>query len=374
MSKKIILSVTLCFALNASVITHAFADEYVISGNGSGSNNQIQTTTSQNTTVEQSNNAEVTNNVNNSADTGNNQTNNNNGDTNIETGNISSNTQVNNDNINTNFAQNNPCCNGTENKYVIDGNGAGSKNSIVSELNTTIVSTQTNNAKITNNITVNANTGKNEANNNNGNVTIKTGNISSIITVNNQNINNSVQKLSGSIPTVNVFVKDNGAKSENNISLLINKNINSNVTNNANILNNIFSYLNTGRNKANGNNGDVFIETGDLLSQININNSANKSFTVVNDCGCEIPNHEKPTPTPTVPPSPSPKPGDGGNGHSDPSNGSVAGASASSGGGGETLPATGSYFLFLITIANLIMFFLGWYLRFRSGIAPGKAS
>lgn len=366
MSKKIILSITLCLAVNASVITQVFAEEMVISGNGEGSSNEVSISSTQSTNVQQTNEANVQNNVENDINTGNNETNNNTGDASIQTGDANSSVIVNNE-LNANFAEN-ECCPTPENSYAIEGNGEGSSNSIYSQTGTNINSNQVNNATITNNITVKANTGRNGASNNNGDVFIKTGNITSYITVNNTDINKSLTNLAVASPAVSILISGNGANSQNNISLAIAKNITANITNNAFIFNNIFSHLNTGENKANKNNGNVLIETGDILSVIDVNNHANESFVHV-DCDCEIPNGESPDPTPTIPPSPTQKPGDGKK--DNPSNGSVAGASSNSS-NGHTLPATGSYFLFLITIANLIAFFLGWYLRFRSGAAPNK--
>ncbi|HRN96031.1 MAG TPA: hypothetical protein PLD54_01125, partial [Candidatus Levybacteria bacterium] len=66
---------------------------------------------------------------------------------------------------------------------------------------------------------------------------------------------------------------------------------------------------------------------------------------------------------------PTPNGGNGGNGGGgNGSSGDVLGAAI-----GEVLPATGSLFLLWATIASLILFFSGWYLRFRSGCAPGLA-
>lgn len=366
MSKKIFISITLCIALQVQIFAQVYAEEIVVSGNGAGSQNEVSIESNQNTTVQQENNADVKNDVESNSDTGNNTANDNQGDAAIQTGDINSQTNVSNENINTNIATNNPCCTNSETTIKIENNGAGSSNTINSQSSQTINSHQNNNAVITNTITVKANTGDNTASYNNGHVVINTGNITSSIKVNNSNVNTTIQHLSLGQKAVALAIQGNASDSVNKIFYLNPKTLNSTSTNNSFITNNILSLLNTGNNTANGNKGDVYIGTGGILSLIEINNSANNNFLHA-DCDCEKP--ENPTPTPTTTPAPSPKPCTE-NCH--PSNGSVGGASASNGGGGEVLPATGSYLLYLITLASLITFFSGWYLRYRSGIAPGK--
>lgn len=366
MSKKVLLSLVLCFAVNASSLGRVYATEIVIEGNGGGSDNQVQVTSTTETTVTQENNAEVSNNVENNANTGGNEANSNNGNTNIQTGNAENSTTVNNENINSNSAEAGPCNCEQDTTIKISGNGTGSNNTVYGGVSNTSTVNQTNNATIKNNITVKANTGYNTANYNTGNATIKTGNITSSVVVNNKNINNSYASVALPTLTANVVIAGNGAHSDNIAYLNIQKSLVTNNTNNADILNNVFTFLNTGGNKANGNTGDVAILTGDIISNILINNENINSNFVHADCECENPENPQPTPTITPPPPPG-KCTDNCN----PTNGSVGGASASSG-GGEVLPATGSYFLYLITLASLITFFMGWYLRFRSGVAPGK--
>ncbi len=367
MSKKIFVSLTLCVALQLQIFTQAYAEEIVISGNGANSQNEVSVESNQNTAVHQDNSSEIQNNVDSNANTGDNTSNSNQGDTAIKTGDTSSEVNISNENINANVATNNPCCTNSETTIKIENNGAESNNIINSQTSQTVNSNQNNNTVITNNITVKANTGSNTASYNNGHVVINTGSITSSIQLDNSNINSSVQHLSFGQKAVVLAIHNNAADSINKMFYSDPKTLASTSSNNSFITNNIMSLLNTGKNTAKGNTGDVYIKTGGILSLIEINNSANSNFLYA-DCDCEKP--ENPSPTPTITPAPSPKPCIE-NCH--PSSGSVGGASASSAAsGGDVLPATGSYLLYFITLASLITFFSGWYLRYRSGIAPGK--
>lgn len=368
MSKKILLLLSLCLALNANIFAKVYAEEIVVSGNGAGSNNEVQVSSVQNTTVTQENTAEINNEVESQSNSGENTASNNQGDAIIHTGDATSQTNVLNEGVNTNIAVNNPCCNESETAIKIENNGSGSTNTISSQNTQSISSNQINNALINNNITVNANTGYNTASYNNGNVVIKTGNINSSIKVTNENINTSIQHLSVTDKDVKISIHSNAANSVNNIFYSNPKSLTSQSTNNSYITNTILSLLNTGHNNANGNSGDIYIGTGGILSLIEITNSANNNFLHA-DCECEKPENPKPTPTITPPPSPTPCTN---NCDNHPSNGSVGGVSAtSSNGGGEVLPATGSYLLYLLTLASFITFISGWYLRYRTGITPG---
>lgn len=355
----------------------ANAEQIVISvsDNGSGSSNEVSVSSQSETTVNQSNTAVIENNVTTNANTGNNSADNNTGgDTSITTGNITTNTTVSNENINNNSAQV-PSGGSVGGNVTISGNGSFSNNSVSAVANHTTHVTQNNIANITNNTTTNANTGYNSANNNSGDVTIKTGSITAETTIKNKNINNSIAKILGGCNENCTITHDmilkifgNGTGSVNNLLFSTDDTKTYTSNNLANIYNDVVHNLNTGGNSANGNNGDVAIITGDVKSTINITNEANSS-TVIIDCGCKEKPEEQEHPT-TPPTKPTPSGGHGGNGGGNgaPTSGDVLGAAI-----GEVLPATGNLFLLWATIASLILFFSGWYLRFRSGCAPGLA-
>lgn len=357
--------------LFGTVVPHAIAEEIVVTGNGAASSNQTTVASTQQTTVTQSNTANVTNNVTVNANTGNNTASNNTGgNTAIATGDVNSSTGVTN-NLNTSIAsQDCGCIQGTSTS-VISGNGAGSNNSInYNSSNKTTVSTL-NNGTVINNIRTNANTGGNTTDSNTGgNVTIHTGNIFAKNNVLNY-LNFSKVSFSNATPTNSELkIVGNGAFSLNNLNFLSNFNTNITVTNLSSVINDITSALNTGNNHASGNtDGDVMISTGDILSETTVDNYANASIVDVS-CGCK-----KEVPTPPVPPTsvtpPAPSSGGSGGGSSSSSGGSSGNSLAAA--IGNMLPSTGINWLLLALMGNIMMLFLGAFLRLRSGRGPGVA-
>lgn len=352
----------------------AHAEDIVISvtDNGSSSSNEVHVNVQNNTTVEQNNTSNIENNVTNNVDTGNNTANGNSGgDTSITTGEATSTTTISNENINNNVAQ--AGSGGTVGGSVtINGNGSKTSNAITAQSNNSTSVTQNNTAVITNNSTTNANTGNNTANWNNGDVTIKTGSIKAETTIENKNVNTSIAKILGDCNSECVVTNEmilkifgNGTGSINNLLFTNNDNKTYSSNNLATITNNVVHNLNTGGNTANGNNGDVLIVTGDVESTITITNQANSNYVEI-ECGCKQKPQDPEEPT-TPPTKPTPNGGNGGvGGTSNGTSGDVLGAAI-----GEILPATGNLFLLWATVASLILFFSGWYLRFRSGCAPG---
>lgn len=365
--------------------TKTYADEINLSssGNGSDSNNQITVQSASNTSVSQNNSTSITNNSSSSANSGgNNASSNTGGSAQIQTGNATVNTTVTNQNINSNQATNNCQCETTINSQ-ITGNGSSSNSQITTSIVNNLTSNQNNVANIANTITSVGNSGNNTANHNNGNVTIQTGNVVSAINVQNKNINNSVRDLSKTQITLKAKISGNGDGSENSISESIASDVNVESNNIAHILNTITQKLNSGGNTADKNNGNVLITTGDVTGTVMLKNEGiNSNITQVN-CGC------KPTPPPPPPPCISNCQGGGGNpppGGSTPSSnpssssssGGVGGSSSSSGSvlgaaTGPTLPSTGAYWMFLLTIACFVMFLMGLYLRLHSGNSPPYA-
>lgn len=352
-----------------------------INGNGAGATSEVTTTTQSTTTVEQHNDAQITNNVSTSTDTGNNTADaNTGGATTIETGSASSDTTVNNQNINSNTATA-PSGSATGVNAQISNNGADSTNVISGTSNTSTTVSQTNNATITNTVITHANTGNNTANNNTGNVFIKTGTIHASNTIENKNINVSVSSIHpGSCDntcvqqTINLLIKGNGAGSKNILNVSFDNQMHDESYNLAAITNTSIMDLNTGGNQASFNLGDVTIVTGDITAVTTINNENINSNVVEVSCNC-VPNTPPTTPPPTSNETPTPQNNcncggsvGGGGGSSTP--GSVLGATT-----GAVLPNTGmGNMLLWITLASLIMFFAGWYLRFRSGCAPGAVT
>ncbi len=341
----------------------AYADEISVNGNAEGSTNNVNISSSNNNNTAQNNTAQVNNNVDVNANTGNNTANENNGgETNITTGDVNASTTIINVGINQSYAEN-ECCQ-SDLAMNISGNGSNSENSINYSSNSNSSVTINNNANITNNVKGYANTGNNTANENSGDVSISTGSIKVVDTIKNNSINiYEVHTSNGTAGDISIKISDNAADSDNNVTLVNDSNVTIDVNNSANIVNNSEWDLNTGGNTASKNSGDVEITTGDILLATTIENTdVNVGLIDVDCCNNNPTTPPDGTPPPTTPntnPGPSSNPGPtGGTG---PSTGSVL---------GSVLPVTGDYFMILLMVGNIMLFFLGGYLRLRSGRAP----
>ncbi|MBI2421124.1 MAG: hypothetical protein HYV38_03505 [Candidatus Levybacteria bacterium] len=348
---------------------YVMAEEIIVSGNGSDSNSSVNVNLSQDNTVTQGNTANVNNNVDINADTGNNTANNNtSGDTSITTGDINIDSNIENSGVNQSSVDVG-CCPGNVG-LEISGNGTNSDNTIAYSQNNSTNINVNNNANITNNVNGKANTGYNEASNNTGgDVSITTGSITVSDTIKNNSINvYDIDATSGNGQDVSISIKDNGSASTNSIVFSDNSDVKIDVNNSANIVNNSKWDLNTGKNKANGNvGGDVRIATGDIIFSSTIENGPINVGIIDIDC-CE--EGEGPPPDGNPPPPPPPPPSNGGNGNGGGGNGGVGGAAAGPSAGGPILPITGAPSLMFLALINVVMFFMGWYLRLRSGRSP----
>lgn len=147
-----------------------------IAGNGDNSSNQTTTNLNNTSTININNNATVTNNVSGYVNTGNNKAKNNTGTVSITTGAVSVEEKIINTHINN--AQVTYTVNASGKiEMKIKNNGEGSENGISYADNSTEHSVVNNNALILNLSNWHTNTGENMANGNNGDVTIKTGDI-----------------------------------------------------------------------------------------------------------------------------------------------------------------------------------------------------
>lgn len=272
----------------------ALADtQLTITGNGSDPKSTINLSNSSNTTVVQSNNATVNNDVKTNLSTGGNRANDNTGgNVLVDTGNAKS--TVNLSTVaNSNKANVDGCsaCNGGNVTVNVSGNGSDSKNRVNLDNSSSTNLFQNNNANVNNNVDTKANTGNNDANRNTGgDVTVYTGNITSNVDVS-TNVNSNVANVgngngSGEGAGADIKVVGNGSDSRNTVQL--NNTPSTVVTqdNYAQVNNTVKSKLTTGNNDANDNtNGDVTVDTGNATSHVGIDNMAN--FNVANvDCGC----------------------------------------------------------------------------------------
>jgi len=250
----------------AAIIAQGFAGvalatlDVEISGNGANSDNTANVTVQNQTQVQQNNTANITNNVDVSADTGKNDANKNTGgDVDITTGNATTTVGVSNT-ANSNVADVNECCVGDLN-VKISGNGAKSDNDAnVRVANRTWVD-QNNYAKIKNDVDVDSDTGKNDANGNTGgSVSITTGNSSSDVAVSNTANKNVATVGNGSGGgTLSVVISGNGWNSDNTANVTV---------------------------RSQTGVRDVEILTGNADADVDVSNLANFNFADVDSCGC----------------------------------------------------------------------------------------
>ena len=326
--------VVLLLALNvfSANLFSANAYEFVITGNGDGSSNEITAEVVQETVVVQSNDANISNEVDASADTGGNEASQNNGDVSIETGDIQAAVEIENS-ANTSVVDIGECC-PDDTSVVVSNNGSGSSSNVnLSTSDTTNV--QINQvANIDNSVSGAANTGENKANNKSGNVEIDTGSIYAISNIINGPVNLHSVSVGGDGISTQVKVSGNAADSINKVVSNLNFSNNVFVNNLFNLRNNINWDLNSGKNNANGNLGDISIKTGDITLISLIENIGNIGKVNIEGCcqgGPVDPPVEPPIDPPIDPPVEPPGPpvnGDNGDDGGGGGNGGVVIAAA----------------------------------------------
>lgn len=290
--KRRIISAAAAGVMALNVVTPALATEIVIDGNGANSDNYVTVNNTNTTSVTQNNTANVTNTVKTDADTGDNKANyNTGGNVGIQTGDAEVKANVSNT-LNSNQAQVN-CCAAAGTDVKISGNGAKSDNTVkLGNTNLNSV-TQNNNAKVTNDVDADAETGDNKAGSNTGgDVVILTGDakvgvdVSTVANVNSAKIGNGYSAMP--TPSASFMIVGNGAGSDNFIEAGLNNTNNVKQTNNATVLNEVDADAETGDNDANFNTGgDVVIMTGDAKAKVDVDNSVNFNAADI-DCGCEF--------------------------------------------------------------------------------------
>ena len=179
--------------------------------------------------------------------------------------------------------------------------GAGSENVATTQVNNSTDISSSNTAIITNNLSITANTGNNEANGNTGGGEITTGDIHGSVTINNSVNSSGIAVPLCCDPDSNASNSTTGADSENVSRVEVSNNIDINQDNWMRIRNNLDLDLNTGGNEANDNTGIGSINTGDIDFTIDIDNSGNNNS--VNGPGNPNPGtNPGPNPGPGVPP------------------------------------------------------------------------
>ncbi len=261
-----------------------------ITGNGADSQSGVVVSNSSNNTVTQNNQANFTNNISGSANTGGNDANKNTGgEVNIKTGDASVDASVSNT-ANQNVA-NIDCCAANGNTEIkVSGNGADSQNAVQYGTSNNNAVSQNNDANFDNNVNhLYAKTGNNDADKNTGgDVSVETGDASVKVAVSNWANANSA-RIGGAHDMgndVSLLIVENGADSDNSIKVGTSNNNVVDQDNEADFDNNIGGSANTGDNDANKNTGgEVSVETGDATVDVTVDNMANFNWADLN-CGC----------------------------------------------------------------------------------------
>jgi hypothetical protein len=263
-----------------------------LSGNGVDSYNKADVELESETYVNQTNTANITNDVYAVSDSGNNDANRNTGgDVSIDTG--SAGTLVNLDTTaNSNVAEVDGCC-APDVDVKISGNGDDSYNKVELDVNEdqkdpAIYVGQSNLANVSNYVDAYAKTGYNDAKSNTGgDVEILTGNALTGVDIKNLlNSNSAIVGGEGGAPSISAQILGNGVDSYNKIDLDFEHEILVMQDNTANLTNDVFAKSVSGFNDANRNTGGgVSIDTGDAVTDVSIDNMANFNWADV-DCGC----------------------------------------------------------------------------------------
>jgi len=283
-ARKFLILVSLLSLISYVFIPSTFATELVIKDNGSGSESTLEVSSTNNFDVTQVNNAEVSNNVMTTANTGENtDSKNSEGSVNISTGEI--NTQLTVENSGNISSVQKKCCDKNTSAQISE-NGSSSTNQIsVSDISLQDVKVYQN-ATITNSVTGSINTGRNESSGDSGgSAEIETGNISVQGSIINGPINYSNLEAASGLSAFDANIGSNGVNSRNRLNASFDFSNSVYVSNFSDIKNVGFFDLNTGENSASNNEeGDIRISTGDITLNFFIKNFLNLSKVKVSCC------------------------------------------------------------------------------------------
>src|SRR3990172_256461 len=253
LQKKVVTAFAAATLLVNSALPAFAGTTLIISGNGSSSDNTADVNLNSTTTVVQSNEADIDNDVHVNADTGGNSADDNTGgEVDLETGDIT-------------------------NKVELDKKST-------TEL------FQNNEADVDNDVHVYADTGDNSADDNTGgSVTLKTGDIDvkSIEITNALNSNSArVGGGGGGAGDLSAWIIGNGSNSDNDIDLDLDRSVTLVQSNEADVENKVKVYADTGDNSADDNTGgEIDVETGDIDVKVALDTWANFNWAEV-DCPC----------------------------------------------------------------------------------------
>jgi len=276
----------------------AFAQMNVeVTGNGAGSTNDVTDSTTNNTTVFQTNTATVSNKLKITSSTGGNQIKGTTGgNAQVETGNANISASVTNT-VNTNQAVVDTCNCDQSVDALVTGNGAESQNTINHTQNNTASVVQDGVAEVTNELKLNADTGTNEIKGlTGGTAKIETGNvtIAPVEVINTVNTNVAILGAAdpdSSAPHMGLTVANNGADSTNTIGVNTNHIADFFQSGTSTLLNDLEIKGNSGANEVDSNtmapdsDGVISISTGAVNMDAYVDSAT--GFNIASDdCGC----------------------------------------------------------------------------------------
>ncbi|MEK7166577.1 MAG: hypothetical protein AAB874_07250 [Patescibacteria group bacterium] len=288
--KKVAVGLSTGALVAQSMILPAFAEiTIVVNGNGSNSDPNVNVASTNTTTVNQTNTANVKNDIDAKANTGDNSADDNTGgDINIDTGEAKALVEVSNK-LNSNEAQ--VDCGGcpADVNVEVSGNGTYSQPDVNLALTNTTWVTQDNTANVENDVEVKANSGDNDADDNTGgNTSIDTGKATAWAGVENT-LNANVAHVGGSGEgALEILVNGNGSYSDPNVTLALAGTTGLVQNNFADVENDVEVKANSGKNDADDNTGgNNSIDTGDAWAGAQVDTLANFNLAHVEDC-CEF--------------------------------------------------------------------------------------
>jgi hypothetical protein len=163
--------------------------------------------------------------------------------------------------------------------------GHGSENEAETKVDNDINLWNMNQASVANDADVKLNTGKNEADENTGNVTVDTGQAQSNVNIINgggSNNNSTAINIDLSALSLTAANATTGADSENEAEAKFENDISVGNKNSNLISNDVDVCNNTGENSASENTGTASLNTGNAISNVNIENQVNANQTLIN--------------------------------------------------------------------------------------------
>lgn len=293
MKKVATVFASFALAINLFAPSAFAASELVLetTGNGADSNNTTIVSSNNETAVVQTNSASINNSISASSNTGGNKANRNTGgDVTVDTGNSKTLVSVENSaNTNTADVANCSTC-GMGAEVKVSGNGVDSKNLVDLKLSDQTQVVQANSGSIVNSVSAGSSSGDNNADRNTGgDVEVTTGHALTHVDLATQ-ANSNWARVGGrgshTGGDVTLTIMGNGADSDNDILLGLDRDVILQQYNAASVANLVEAYSETGNNRANRNTGgEVLIDTGNAHTGVAVDNAANFNWADV-DCDC----------------------------------------------------------------------------------------